>query len=166
MVKYQRSIQKIHNKRKTRSGQAATKITKYIYEDQFLKPYFQERSTISNINADSDCSKSSFEDEELNVSSLTPNECESPKPTKQTTSGNNSNNKVRKYKRKNKVPEETISSAVMKYLIESKKVSNSQTKKDPMDAFLIGIWQNPKYFWLSKKLNCNKFLKKISAQCT
>ncbi|KAK9675271.1 hypothetical protein QE152_g40488 [Popillia japonica] len=44
----------LKKKKETKSGQAATKIRKWIFEDQmsFLIPHFQERSTISNISAE------------------------------------------------------------------------------------------------------------------
>lgn len=44
---------KVLNKKKTSSGQASKKILKYKYEDQlsFLKPYFQERPTTTNIES-------------------------------------------------------------------------------------------------------------------
>ncbi|CAI6355522.1 unnamed protein product [Macrosiphum euphorbiae] len=46
---------KVLNKKKTSSGQASKKNMKYKYEDQFsfLKPYFQERPTTTNIESHS-----------------------------------------------------------------------------------------------------------------
>jgi len=57
------------NKQKTTSGQASKKLLKYKYEDKvnFLKQYFQERPTISNIEGSDSGEDNMYEFLDTNV---------------------------------------------------------------------------------------------------
>jgi len=137
------------NKQKTTSGQASKKLLKYKYEDQvnFLKQYFQERPTISNIEGIDSKEDNTYEFPDTNVAADTINNSDH-EDTANTTSmstsmpthrpiqfGSRTGTNVSKKKEK-----ETESSTLMKYLLENRQRSETTTsQKDPIDAFSMGI---------------------------
>jgi len=135
------------NKQKTTSGQASKKLLKYKYEDQvnFLKRYFQERPTISNIEGSDSGEDNTYEFPDSNVAADTINNSDHEDtanttamsmPTRQPIQfGSRTSTNLRTKKEK-----ETASSTLMKYLLENRQRSETTTsQKDPIDAFLMGI---------------------------
>lgn len=151
---YRKSLKK----KETVSGQAAKKMKKYKYEDQlsFLRPYFQERDTISNINYE----ESNTDDEGLgNVEngqneSFEVNVVDKPDITEddtaivlQTSAVNRSTSgKIKK--RCEEKPVESASSILMKYFIKEneKELKENSPSADPVDSFLNGIGVTMKTF--------------------
>lgn len=133
------------NKQKTTSGQASKKLLKYKYEDQvnFLKHYFQERSTISNIEGSDSGEDNMYEVPDTHVIADTINNSDH-KQTLNTTAMSTATHQPIQFgsrtdKRKKK-DKETASSTLMKYLLENRQRSETTTsQKDPIDAFLMGI---------------------------
>ncbi|CAI6371973.1 unnamed protein product [Macrosiphum euphorbiae] len=142
------------NKQKTKSGQASTKKISYKYEKQlsFLKQYFQERPTISNIESRSD----SEQDEEYDV----PDDFGLSSSEKHNIVNDNEDNVTAQpftpiepqlgIKRGSRIGvsagiskkkvQETASSTLMKYILANKeRAENNSKEKDDIDAFLTGI---------------------------
>lgn len=69
---YRKSLKK----RVTNSGQAASKITKYKYDDQmsFLVNFIKERKTVSNINCEDEEVNAQDDGDEDNIPETLPND--------------------------------------------------------------------------------------------
>lgn len=144
---------KMLNKQKTTSGQASTKKISYKYEKQlsFLKQYFQERPTISNIESRSD----SEQDEEYDVpddfglSSSGQHNIVNDNEDNVTTQpftpiepqlGIKRGSRIGMGGISKKKVQETASSTLMKYILANKeRTENNAKEKDDIDAFLTGI---------------------------
>jgi len=139
-------------KKETVSGQAAKKIKKYKYEDQlsFLRPYFQERDTISNIhydesNTDADEGLENVENDE----SFEINVVDKPEITENDRSIVNRSASGKMKKRScEEQPIESASSILMKYFIKEneKDLKEKSPSADPVDSFLNGIGVTMKTF--------------------
>jgi len=145
-------------KKVTVSGQAAKKMKNYKYEDQlsFLKPFFQERDTISNINYE----ESNTDDEGLGNAengqdeSFEVNVVDKPEITENDTATDFQNSAVNRFgsgkikKRCEEKPVESASSILMKYFIKDneKELKEKSPSADPVDSFLNGISVTMKTF--------------------
>ncbi|XP_055536588.1 uncharacterized protein LOC129725138 [Wyeomyia smithii] len=123
---YRKSLKK----ETTRSGQAATQIRPYKYKHllRFLKPTFEERATMSNIEPEEPVDDSWTEpagEEEITMQEE-PITKPSRKPKAQS-------------KRRGRSTEPSASSQLMKYLISKKRSEQSDGHLHPVDAFLSGI---------------------------
>lgn len=135
---------KVLNKKKTTSGQAATKQLKYKYDNQlsFLKKTFQERPTITNIdsNDSEEYDDTAYLDNpgcstDMNISIESPinSNTSTPMPTQQSTLSKFAKGLGKKNDK------ETASAVMMKYLIDKKSKEENDTLKHHVDVFLAGI---------------------------
>ncbi|KAL4135718.1 hypothetical protein QTP88_007313 [Uroleucon formosanum] len=135
------------NKQKTTSDQASTKKISYKYEKplSFLKQYFQERPTISNIKSRSgseqdeeyevpdDFGLSSSEQHNI-VNDIEDNVTAQPFTPIESQLGIKRGSRIGVGGISRKKVQETASSTLMKYILE-----NNTKEKNDIDAFLTGI---------------------------
>lgn len=144
------------NKQKTKSGQQATKVKPYKYSEQlsFLKKFFEERETRTNIEAAVDI-ENFTESEEVSkniqntetedstaseVNDDVTSELENQNSLKLTPTGTIPR-KTRKLSVPNPTaPTKTAAATVMEYIVERNKGMNCPPPtQHPVDAFLAGI---------------------------
>jgi hypothetical protein len=119
------------NRRKTKSGQAAdSNIKKYKYEEvlQFLMPHIHERSTISSTEQPPENDSDTVNSQVVTSADETREEISASNWAADIHQPENPR------KKRNIVPPETASSALMKYIIEN--YGKQNYFKHPIDAFL------------------------------
>ncbi|KAF6211030.1 hypothetical protein GE061_014143 [Apolygus lucorum] len=162
------SLRRARQKRKTKSGQAATSSTKYKYEAilEFLIPHLSERKGLSNIQGDDDdggTSEAGNEPQQQNEETQQPDvpdiiECEEIAEASELTQAATQDSRVSAEKkttyarRKRKLvhtevkSHESASSQLMSYILAEKEAEKMNklnppisVPQHPVDVFLAGI---------------------------
>ncbi|XP_030750257.1 uncharacterized protein LOC115878042 [Sitophilus oryzae] len=153
------NFRKSLNKQKTKSGQQATKVKPYKYSEQlnFLKKFFEERETKTNIEINVNIDDFTGDTESEEVSENRPNsqtqdvtisEVNDDVTTQsegrsllKSTPKDAIPRKIRKLSVLNSTaPSKTAAATAMEYIIERNKIMNCPPPtQHPVDAFLAGI---------------------------
>lgn len=150
------NFRKSLNKQKTKSGQKLTKIKPYKYSEQlnFLKKFFDERETMSNIqnevvNETSTGEKESEEDLSDEKDLSTEENTQDLVKLKPAGTGSRKNPKR---SAPNQTSQKSAAATVMEYILEKNKAANCPPPtQHPVDAFLGGIAP------ALKKLSCQEW---------
>lgn len=122
------------NKQKTTSGQASKTLLKYKYEDQvnFLKQYFQERPTISNIEGSDSGEDDMYEVPDTYVAADTINNSDHENTVNTIAMSTPTHRRIQfgfRTDGRKKKDKETASSTLMKYLLENRQRSETTTSQ-------------------------------------
>ncbi|XP_039287151.1 uncharacterized protein LOC111047334 isoform X2 [Nilaparvata lugens] len=141
------SYRRALNKRKVKTGQAATKIKKWKYEDEmsFVAPFFAEKKTLDSVDITSDEDNGDHDDHtvvdhtsETETNAIIETASDDVATDAQTVESSVQNSKPVKRRFKNRTPQ-SASAVLMAKLLDSQNSLVPQKEPDELDRFFLNI---------------------------